>query len=102
MVVQRRRISLAGIALLLAFSRAIPAWALTDEDTLRQFHFNFTSPGARSLGMGGAFAAVADDATAVQANPAGLMYVTTPEFFLEYRSIDQDTTIERSHLGSLP
>lgn len=75
--------------------------ALTDEEIFREFRFNFASPGARALGMGGAFAAVADDATATQANPAGLRYVLTPEFFLEFRSSEQDTTLTQSNLGSL-
>lgn len=35
--------------------------------------------GARPLGMGGAFVAVADDANASRHNPAGLGYMTTPE-----------------------
>lgn len=35
--------------------------------------------GARPLGMGGAFVAVADDANAAMYNPAGLGYMTAPE-----------------------
>lgn len=35
--------------------------------------FDFLNPGARSLGMGSAFVAVADDATAAWTNPAGLV-----------------------------
>jgi long-chain fatty acid transport protein len=38
--------------------------------------------GARALGMGGAFLARADDATAVSWNPAGLSYLGRPEFSL--------------------
>jgi len=75
--------------------------ALTDEETFREFRFNFVNPGARALGMGGAFAAIADDPTAAQANPAGLQFVLTPQFLVEYRSLDQDTTVDRSSLGSL-
>lgn len=37
------------------------------------FQFSFSNPGARSLGFGGAFVALADDATASFANPAGLV-----------------------------
>lgn len=47
--------------------------------------FSFSNPGARSLGMGGAFAAVADDATAAFANPAGLTQLTRPEISIEGR-----------------
>jgi long-subunit fatty acid transport protein len=52
---------------------------LTDSETFSGFQFNFNNPGARSLGMGGAFVAVADDATAVIANPAGLTILQRPE-----------------------
>lgn len=38
--------------------------------------------GARALGMGGAFTAVADDATAASWNPAGLIQVERPEISL--------------------
>ena len=45
----------------------------------------FSNPGARSLGLGGAFVALADDATAAFANPAGLAQLTKPEFSAEGR-----------------
>lgn len=41
--------------------------------------FRFGPPGARSLSMGGAFIALADDATASEANPAGLTRLFRPE-----------------------
>lgn len=41
--------------------------------------------GARALGMGGAFIAVADDATAVSWNPAGLAQLEKPELSLVFR-----------------
>ena len=47
--------------------------------------FSFSNPGARSLGLGGAFAALADDATAAFANPAGLVQLTRPEVSIEGR-----------------
>jgi long-chain fatty acid transport protein len=53
--------------------------------------FSFSNPGARSLGMGGAFAAVADDATAAFANPAGLTQLTRPEVSVEGRYWDYAT-----------
>ena len=43
------------------------------------------NPGARSIGLGGAFAAVADDATAAFANPAGLVQIGRPEISGELR-----------------
>ena len=45
----------------------------------------FTNPGARSIGLGGAFAAIADDATAAFANPAGLVQILRPEISVELR-----------------
>jgi len=67
------------------------AWALTDEEIFRDFRFNFINPGARSLGLGGAFIAAADDATAIQANPAAMHYIFYKEFFVEYRHSAPET-----------
>ena len=49
-------------------------------------HFSLANPGARSLGLGGAFAALADDATAALANPAGLVQLARPEISIEGRN----------------
>ncbi|MEM8962774.1 MAG: outer membrane protein transport protein [Acidobacteriota bacterium] len=48
--------------------------------------FNFLPPGARALAMGGTFIAIADDATAAEANPAGLTILSRPEVSVHYRS----------------
>ena len=45
--------------------------------------FSFSNPGARSMGLGGAFVALADDATAAFANPAGLVQLSRPEISIE-------------------
>jgi hypothetical protein len=50
-----------------------------------RFDFSFSNPGARSLGFGGAFSALADDATAAYANPAGLVQLTELEVSFESR-----------------
>ena len=50
--------------------------------------FSFGPPGARSLGMGGAFIALADDATAAEANPAGLTKLSRPEVSVHGRQTD--------------
>jgi long-subunit fatty acid transport protein len=42
--------------------------------------------GARALGLGGAFTAIADDATAASWNPAGLVHLETPEASIVYRA----------------
>lgn len=49
------------------------------------FEFSFSNPGARSMGFGGAFVALADDATAAFANPAGLVQLVDAEVSLELR-----------------
>jgi long-subunit fatty acid transport protein len=45
---------------------------------------NPVGSGARAIGMGGAFIAVADDATAASWNPAGLTQLRKPEFSFAY------------------
>jgi long-chain fatty acid transport protein len=55
--------------------------------------FDLLPPGARALGLGGAFAAVADDATAAEANPAGQTILTRPEVSLHGRHADYDITV---------
>jgi len=45
---------------------------------------NPVGSGARAIGMGGAFIAVADDATAASWNPAGLTQLRRPEFSFVY------------------
>lgn len=48
--------------------------------------FQFAPPGARALGMGATFVAIADDATASESNPAGLTILTKPEISAHLRS----------------
>lgn len=67
---------------------AAPAFSLTDEEVFRDFRFNMINPGARSLALAGAFISLADDATAAQANPAGLSYLLKREYFIELRGVD--------------
>jgi long-subunit fatty acid transport protein len=52
--------------------------------------FEFQPPGARALALGGAFSAVADDATAAEANPAGMTILARPEVSLHVRHSDYD------------
>ena len=56
--------------------------------------FNPVGSGARALGMGGAFIAVADDATAASWNPGGLTQLESPEMSIVgagfYRQEDLD------------
>lgn len=61
----------------------------TDIEALSGLQFNFGNPGARSLGMGGAFIGLADDASAAEANPAGLTILRKPEVSLEARNYEE-------------
>jgi len=65
---------------------AFPAAAQTNAEVNAGFQFNLTAPGARSLGLGGAFVAMADDATAAYSNPAGLTALSRPEVSAEVRN----------------
>lgn len=67
---KHRNLSCAVAVALLGLSGA--ASAITDVENNASIPFSFSNPGARSLAMGGAFLAVADDATAAYTNPAGL------------------------------
>jgi long-subunit fatty acid transport protein len=51
---------------------------------------NITGTGARAHGMGGAFIALADDATAASWNPAGLSQLSRPEFSIVYEQFSGD------------
>lgn len=66
---------------------------LNVESTL-PIQFTLAPPGARSLGMGGAFIAIADDATASESNPAGLTILTRPEFSFHVRDYSFDGTVD--------
>lgn len=73
--------------LLMALTCAVPLAAQNvDIEALSGLQFNFGNPGARSLGMGGAFLGLADDASAAEANPAGLTILRKPEVSIEARN----------------
>lgn len=66
-------------------AQGIPDISLNPPNAFTTFQINFSDPGARSMGMGGAFVALANDATAAVANPAGLTQIVTPESSAEAR-----------------
>jgi len=73
------------------FGFAGSAFAITDSETNASIPFSFSSPGARSLGMAGAFLGLADDATAAYTNPAGLTQLVQTEISLEARHTSYST-----------
>ena len=92
-----RRLGECLLVMVVLLVPGVPAVAgdkgLTNSETFSGFQFNFNNPGARSLGMGGAFVAVADDATAVIANPAGLVILQRPELSAEVKFTRFSNTI---------
>ena len=58
---------------------AVPVRGQSIQNLVLRNSFNPTGAGARGLGMGGAFIAVADDGTAVGFNPAGLAQLRRTE-----------------------
>ncbi len=61
------------------------ALAQTNLETNAGIQFNFSTPGAANLALGGAYLAIVDDATAAYINPAGLPHLPSDEFHLELR-----------------
>mgnify|MGYP003598136238 CR=1 FL=1 len=68
-----RPAALLAASALVAASAAAPARAQFESSALAKVQVNVVNPGGKSLAMGGAFVALADDATAAFANPAGLV-----------------------------
>ena len=79
-----RQISHIGVLVVLLGLLLVPASASGQEAAV-PLQFNFSDPGARSMGFAGAFVALADDATAAFSNPAGLTQILKPEISIEGR-----------------
>jgi long-chain fatty acid transport protein len=59
--------------------------AQTNLETNAGVQFNFSTPGAGNMALGGAFLALAFDASAAYTNPAGLTTIVQPEWLVEAR-----------------
>lgn len=90
----RWRVALAGFATcwLGAQSPTGPIGTILAEQS--RSNFSIQGAGARAMGLGGAFIAVADDATAVSFNPAGLSQMIRPEISLVGRWVGRDVAYE--------
>lgn len=94
--------SLIAALVLLVAAWLAPAGASAQEAVV-PMQFNFSDPGARSMGFGGAFVALADDATAAFANPAGLVQLLRPEVSVEGRRRSYSTPYtEHGRVEGLP
>src|SRR6266849_10095139 len=94
-----RRVMLAVASLTILVATPMSAQN-TDIESLSGLQFNFGNPGARSLGMGGAFLGLADDASAAEANPAGLTILRKPEVSIEARNYLEQQILTTS--GTFP
>lgn len=68
-----------------------PAYAQSGQTAQIPLQFDFLNPGARSLGLGSSFVAIADDATSAFTNPAGLTSIVRREVSAELRFRRLDT-----------
>jgi long-subunit fatty acid transport protein len=84
-VAERTRRSSSCTAALVVLSGLLLPAIVSAQQTVIPLQLSFSDPGARSMGFGGAFVALADDATAAFANPAGLTQLIRPEFSIEAR-----------------
>jgi len=75
--------TLIGLGLLVATH----ASAQVNAESFARLGFNFSPPGARATGLGGAFIPLADDATAAESNPAGLTVLLNPQVSFEFKGI---------------
>lgn len=75
-------------ALFVSLWVAKDAAAQIESALLSKISFNLSNPGGKSLAMGGAFTAIADDSTAALANPAGLGLLSSFEFGLSGKRSD--------------
>lgn len=82
------------LLLLAATTAAAPGAAQSLQNVVLRNSFAPSGAGARGLGMGGAFIAVADDGTAASFNPAGLSQLRRSELALVYFYRDVGSAIE--------
>ena len=73
-----------GMQILLLTGLLVPL-PVSAQQSIVPLQLSFSDPGARSMGFGGAFVGLADDATAAIANPAGLAQLIKPEVSIEAR-----------------
>lgn len=85
MAISVERLSRSTVVLTLLIGTLVIPPGVFAQQGVVPFQLSLSDPGARSMGFGGAFVALADDATAAHANPAGLTQLLKPEISLEAR-----------------
>lgn len=81
-----------GVVFLFGFL-ALSLWAQNDMHANVNLQFRFANPGARAQAMGGAFIGLADDTTAMFANPGGLALLSKRTLVLELNRSERDNPI---------
>jgi long-chain fatty acid transport protein len=81
-----RAFQVAVVLIVAAVGLAATADAQTNDEIFPTLEWNFSTPGARANGMGRTFIGMADDASAAVTNPAGLMSLTRPQVYAEYKN----------------
>ncbi len=88
----RKTLSVLSAAVLFSALAAVPSYLLAQSGG-QPGQFMAYGAGARSLGMGGAFFAVADDASASYWNPAALTLLSRKEFTAMQATMFADTSL---------
>ena len=81
------------LGVVLLFLSALFVRAQNDMHANVNLQFRFVNPGARAQAMGGSFIGVADDTTAIFANPAGLTRMSSNTLVLEGNTTRRDNNI---------
>ncbi|MBF0338096.1 MAG: outer membrane protein transport protein [Nitrospirae bacterium] len=90
---------LLSLTMLILLTTPAGVFAITNSYEWAYTDFSFTPPGARASGMGGAFVALADDATSAISNPAGLAQLPRTQIAIEGTFRRYDTQI-REFVGN--
>lgn len=72
-----------GFAALLVLGAAHGAWAQTNDHLYRSWRWSPVTGSPRAAGLAGAFVAVADDASGVAVNPAGMLLLPKTELAID-------------------
>lgn len=88
-----------ALAVVLVLAGATGARAQLVAESFARLGFSFNAPGARSAALGGAAISLAGDATAVEANPAGLAILLHPQVSFELKGVEYTRTLPEAAGG---
>jgi hypothetical protein len=88
------------LAALLTLGAAQAAWAQTNDHLYRSWQWSPASGSPRAAGLAGAFVAVADDASGVAVNPAGMLLLPKSELAVDLYHVRSGTVGVGDRRGS--